>query len=166
MQEVDGALQLRSEALGRKALEMLRSEPDSPAIQPEALYRQREYKACVAAIDQIGAEPFRLLSVASQMMAEVFGDSPQSLYFEARVRWHEVVQLAQEAQRLCRDDMSRLEFQRWERIATAHESGLETGRARKSKVNSGSGDSCERALEDVCIRLGVRILGYYVTETL
>ncbi len=156
--EEKGELQLLSEALGRKALEMLRSSTAHEVAEPETLYREKEYIACVTAIHQTDLWSGQILYHAANMMAEVFGDAPRNLYFEARVKWRRVWDSALEAQRLCRTDEDRIEFRRWETIALAHDSTL--GPRESARVNSdpGSGDSSLQSLNDACIRLSVRML--------
>lgn len=148
----------RSEALGRKALEILRMSRRDKSVDPTNLYHEGQYLACCAAIAQVGFPNDQVLCFAAKMMAEVFGDGPISLYFSPTVKWNRMKLLAREAASRCQDTMSRKEFDRWERIAAAHEakSPLKRAPARIEAGNQNEANVCE--LENAGIYLGARLI--------
>ena len=153
-----GEPRLRSEALGRKALEMVRKSGQEKTVDPHELYQYGQYLACCGAIEEMGLSGYEVLSLAAKMMAEAFGDGPICLYFGPRVRWYRLRQLAREAASKCQEGMGGEEFDRWERIAGAHEivsrskdvrARIELG--RKGETNLGD-------LENMGILLAARLI--------
>ncbi|HXO27882.1 MAG TPA: hypothetical protein VOA80_11085, partial [Thermoanaerobaculia bacterium] len=147
---------LRTEALGRMALELLRQEGSarSAEVTPERLYRHKEFKACCLALEQREAPPERLLFRAAQMLFEIFGDAPGNLYFGPEVRWHHIQQLAQGAAEAAPSEPSRLEFERWARIAGI----LGTAPSGHHLSGIARADAGREELENEAIRLAIRVM--------
>ncbi|MGD0075658.1 MAG: hypothetical protein ABSD31_15150 [Candidatus Binataceae bacterium] len=137
---------LRSEPLGRKAVELMRKTAHDE-VDPALLYQANDYKACMSTLKASPSRATQLLRYAADMMAEVFGDSPRSLYFGPKVKWTRVKQLATEAAALCREEASKTEFKHWIRISRSHEE-----QRQKTAQNA----DLEQA-EDLVIRLALRV---------
>ena len=153
-----GEFGLRSEALGRKAFQMLRSSRRDPSVQPESLYEQGQYLACRAVMKQGGPAPNRLLFFAVEIVAEAFGDAPGCLYFGPKVRWGQIKKFAIEAAGICRNQSERAEFDHWRRIAESHETESPVDSDDKRKRMNLQENSELQYLENAAIRLGIRVL--------
>ena len=110
---------LRSDAIGVKAVEMLKESRNDESISPEFLYEMGEYAACREALERSGQNSRSLLWNACNMMKEIFRHSPQNLYFPPNTNWNKVQQLAKEAIDLSSDSSMASEFSGWLTIATA-----------------------------------------------
>jgi hypothetical protein len=149
-------LQLRTEALGRKALEILRLHRSNSELQPDILYDQGQYLACCDVLQGLHFANSNVFFLAATIMAEVFGDSPKSLYFGPKVKWHIVKKLAQQACDLCQDRIGQLEFKHWIRIAEVHEGYPSKVNLKSEMPKDEKGTLCRT--EDTIIRLAIRVL--------
>jgi hypothetical protein len=150
LDENGGEPRLRTESLGRKALATLRHERRAE-VSPENLYRQGEFRACCAALQELGAPQERLLFRAAQMLDDVFGDAPKNLYFGPDISWRRIELFAMAAAKACADEPSSQEFERWARIARI-QSEAPSGRS------DGQPEANSKDPEDDVIRLGIRVL--------
>ena len=98
----------------------VRSQRTILRVEPETLYEQGQYLACCQVLKQSSVLSNSVLVKAAGMLAEVFKDSPRSLYFGSDVRWRRVKALAEEAAKMCANEASRREFEDWYRIAEVH----------------------------------------------
>src|ERR1043166_3317526 len=76
--EGKGETRLSSDALGRAALAIMRSQNTTSRVEPETLYDQGQYLACCQVLQQAGVVFNSVLVKAAEMLAEVFKDSPRS----------------------------------------------------------------------------------------
>ena len=144
-------LRLRSQVIGRKALQMLRATRAQMGPSPEVLYEQGDYKACAALCEMTGRGA-TLLGYTALMLAEVFGDAPRHLYFGPTVRWRRVITLAEQGASMCSTEPSRAEFERWKRIAQVFLDSPDKVPAQAK------GNATVVVIENHAIRLGIRIL--------
>jgi len=154
----EGDPRILCDALGRRALQMLRDSDGLLSCKPADLYREGQYKACLDVIER-GRIPEPLLEKAARMMDLVFRDSPMDLYFQPGTRWGEVEKLANECAGLCTDDLSRKEFESWRRIASVHRALPKADRAEIDKhLKQISVGDKPQAVSDAMIHLGIRLL--------
>lgn len=111
-----GSVELRSEIIGRRALQILRERSPSPHADAAALYSANNFQASLRALGESGRLHHKLLYLAANMMHEAFGDAPQSLYFGPTVKWREIGGKAVAAAKECTDPSVRQEFEAWMRI--------------------------------------------------
>ena len=107
---------LSCDALGRKAVDRCSSLKFTRLILPAELYKQGHYAACRELLSS-AQDSNKILHLAADMMEEVYGDSPQNLYFRPSIQWRRVHELATTASRESIDDLSRSEFEAWKGIA-------------------------------------------------
>jgi hypothetical protein len=148
-------LQVICEALGRKALEMLRSSKTTVTIQPEILYQEGQYLACVSVLKGAKLPYSEAFLCAANMMAEVFGDAPGDLYFSPKINWQHVEQYARRGAKECVDKIAQSEFERWIRISEIHKVDWDN---IKRNDSSGKGNISAKVAEDTAIRLAIRVL--------
>jgi len=139
---------LRTEVIGRRALQMLRDRSSVRQMDPTSLYMANNYQGCLKVLGENGSEHHKLLHLAATMMNLVFGDSPESLYLEPSIKWAEVRQIADTAITECSDVRGREEFRGWDRIASAHQRG----------VGDGTDDEMAGNMEQALVLLGIRVL--------
>lgn len=145
-------LGLKTEALGQMAVVMLRNSKRSEQIHPEILYEQGEYKACCKSLSDPSYSTRLVLKIASKMLADVFGDTPGSLYFGPNIDWTKVRTMARDASQLCPNEAARVEFERWQFIAKAFAN-------RKQHVaHPIKTEEHYDLFSEVAIRLGLRLL--------
>ncbi|MDB4285469.1 hypothetical protein N9903_01010 [bacterium] len=106
------------EALGRKAMSLLRKRSDGDEIDPKKVYMQGLYGACLQDLVEMGESSYPVLYPAANMMQLVYGDSPRNLYY-CDVQWSKVKELADLAGSRCRGSSAKEEFVWWGRIAEA-----------------------------------------------
>ncbi len=135
MVENDGmSINLKSEALGKKALEMIRRTA-GPSENPVVVYREGDYDACLSWLEQAGRPVEDLLRLACELMSEATEGGTNNCYFGPRVNWRRVEELAGRGARQLDNPESRAEFLRWGEIAkasyhddqNAHNVGLRIG---------------------------------------
>jgi hypothetical protein len=153
-----GELHLRSEALGRKAIEMVRKSGQDKTLNPHILYQHGQYLACCGAIEEMGLSGHETLCLAAKMMAEAFGDGPICLYFGPSIRWRNLRRLAKEAASKCQEGMGREEFDHWEKIAGAHDTASRSKGAKASMESGNQGENHLGDLENIGIRLAARLI--------
>lgn len=158
LREEEGLERLTCDALGRQALAMLRARRHDDATSPQVLYERHEYRACAEALRR-HAGPNRLLQVAAEICAEVFGDAPRGTYFDRRVRWRRVERLAAKAVEASSDDGAAAgEFRCWERVASALSCQAPDGPAGVVAALEGLRGRGASAIEEAAIRLGVHVI--------
>jgi hypothetical protein len=147
---------LSCDALGRKALEMsqgLRAKQ----LSPEELYNQGQFASCLALL-RTRKSPHKILPLAAEMMDEVYKNSPQDLYFQQDINWKKVRRLAHSAADGCPNQISRNEFENWARVATIYLEWPSETRHDIEKHLEKLRNSGRPAVEEACIRLGIRLL--------
>lgn len=115
-----GRIELCSGLLGARAARLMRESADDVTLDPRELYRRRQFGACVDVLADGPGGGKEVLAAAAEMMYEVYGDEPGSLYFDRRVDWRKVDLCAERAAQECEDRGSAAEFRNWAAIARAH----------------------------------------------
>jgi hypothetical protein len=156
--EGKGETRLSSDALGRAALAIMRSQNTTSRVEPETLYDQGQYLACCQVLQQSGVVFNSVLVKAAEMLAEVFKDSPHNFYFGSNVRWKRAKTLAEEAAEICADEASRREFEAWARIADVHSTLPKPDRTLIENYLKKQQAAGSRGIEEAVIHLGVRML--------
>jgi hypothetical protein len=92
------------------------------------------------------------------MLAEVFKDSPHSLYFRADVQWGRVKALAKQAAEMCANEASRAEFEAWYRIAEIYTTLPGLSRDQIEAHLQRQKTAGRQGVEAAAIHLGIRLL--------
>jgi len=148
---------LSCDALGRKAVDRCSSLKFMKLILPTELYKQGHYAACREILSST-QDSNKILQLAADMMEEVYGDSPQNLYFRPGIQWRRIHELATTASRECIDNLARSEFEAWKEIAEVRISWPSESRNDIEKHLDKLRGIGKQAAEQAAIHLGIRLL--------
>ena len=132
--------------LGARATRLMSA--GSGTLDPEELYRRRQFGACVDVLVEGPREGKKVLAAAAEMMYEVYGDDPTNLYFDGRIDWKRVKACAERGAVGCRERGSATEFANWAVVAGAH----------VAKATADGGVESKDEIRDSIVYLAVRAL--------
>ncbi len=148
---------LSCNALGRKAVNRCSNLKITRHISPTQLYKQGHYAACSELLS-LAKDSNKVLQIANEMMQEIYGDSPQDLYFRPSIQWQRVYNLAKAASKECVDDISISEFDNWKGIAEVRMCWPSERRDDIQKHLDKLRGMGRQAAEQAAIHLGIRLL--------
>lgn len=151
-------LALSCDALGRKAVEMTNNLPANQRLSPRELYCQGRFGACLNLLKSRKSQADEILPLAAEMMYEVYGGSPNDLYFGPDINWRKVARLGAIAANNCPNQEVRIDFENWIRVAEVHIEWPSENRGTLEKHLDSLRNAGKLAVEKAIIRLGIRLL--------